>query len=816
MPQKKIESMHNFKYFRKLRKTKRKTATQFFSSFFFYQMPKKEENKEVKNIFIYKETQQESSEDILINELNKPIVKEANLYHIPYSKISSYLDNSNIHLNIDRNINAMLNILNRNKKCIQYFAFNSFTEREIRILLAFSTHAHYLKNTPIFKCNTKPNSFYFIIKGKVSLRSLNPEKLKNEIINNNYKFSTIYKNIEVSDKFNGHEICEDNISFNNFISKTNIMIDQQDDKNINYKHMRKNKNLLLEGKSEHETSNEINNESNENNEKKNVENNLENGKKFFIKRRIRRSLTKDYSQFKKETNLFSKKIVENNLLYKNLTDLQRELSCEINSYSESEFFGDWDLILDKPYQESAYADEDTDLLVLNKKYFDKYLLKHLIKIDNDRKLFLTKRIGFLHSNNVLNLKPQFYDKDKIIYTQFDFANEFYIIYKGRGALKQMQDFDCKKKSDIIYHKNEMKTICLVDSGCVVGLEACKGGENQYDNNFVIIEDNTILYPIKVKGEDNDSYLRKSNRLQLRKELQSLYLVQNDILPNTNMERKKLTREEIKYKKKEDKINNIFLDAKDYFWRNNINENKLEMKIKSSGYLSHLTKFQNNNYKLKFNKKNSIKSISNKILAMNINSNSNRIKIPTRNIFTNKAMFLTLTNRNSNEYSLNTVFPKEDESKKSSKNNNKIFNSIKLDKNLSNNFYSDISSFRQDTLSSKSKFEIYKDTIFNNNNAKNHKFISLTKNISKRYFINFSEEKKQKDNFFIDFHSFDDNNNKYYSMNNTNTLFLKLRKKTNLTKNIVDKYITKMTNISKKKNYNSGYFKIPLLGFKLKK
>ena len=139
----------------------------------------------------------------------------------------------------------------------------------------------------------------------------------------------------------------------------------------------------------------------------------------------------------------------------------------------------------------------------------------------------------------------------------------------------------------------MKTLCLVDKGCVVGLEACKDEKKKYDNIFMIIEDNTILYSIKMKGVNDDNYLKKKNRIQLKKELVELYIAQNDILPKTNIEKKKLNKEELKNIKKEDKINNMFSDAKDYFWRTLLNSKKMDMKIKTFGNLNDINKNYNN-------------------------------------------------------------------------------------------------------------------------------------------------------------------------------------------------------------------------------
>ena len=77
----------------------------------------------------------------------------------------------------------------------------------------------------------------------------------------------------------------------------------------------------------------------------------------------------------------------------------------------------------------------------------------------------------------------------------------------------------------------------------------------------------------MKGLNDNNYLKKKNRIQLKKELGALYLTQNNFLPKTNLERKKLTQEEKKLKKKEDKINNMFYDAREYFWRTMMNQKK---------------------------------------------------------------------------------------------------------------------------------------------------------------------------------------------------------------------------------------------------
>ena len=775
MSKNKPESMSNFKYFKKLKKTKKNSATEFFSSFFSFIIPKKNEPRKYKmNIFQYKDLIQETPEDILIKELKKPITdEETNLLQLSSDKLNNYLNNSNNHYDMERNINTMLSIIKKNKKCQRFFILNSLSEKYIRLLLSFSEHEFYTKGSPIYKNNAKPTDCYLVIKGKVSLRTLNQEKIKNEINKKKNQFLSIFNKIEVEDKFNGiyYDEYYDKLSISNFVSKTNIIIKQQDDNNLT---------------------------------------NINNNKKFDRKKVYRRSFTRDHNMFKKGLNFNPQKIVEDKILVKNLIDLQRDLSIEIKSFSPGDFFGEMDLILDKPHQENAYAVENTDLLVLNKKYFDKYFLKHLIKVDNERRLFLTKRIEFLHINNVINLKPEFYDKNTIIYTQFDYAKEFYIIFKGRGALKQINNKDCTKKRDVIFYKDDMKTLCLVDRGCVVGFEACKDGRKKYDNNFIIIEDNTILYSIKMKGVSDDNYIKKKNRIQLKKELGVLYLAQNDILPKVNFEKKRLTKEDLKFKNKEEKINNMFFEAKDYYWKKILNRKKMDMKIK---YLGNLNDINKNIYYSNYNKKHSNTKNSGKINLKTFYSkdnNSNKIKSHKRH---NTFRYLTSINKKPKENSNSKISfqEKEETTKKSNKFNSNTINMYKLDTlNLINSNFSEYTHNKKEESYLKNiSIDINNKRTSSQRPKKDKKFLTL-KNFK---FPNlFKEEKTETESIFKKYYSSD---NKIFKNKFAKNLIDKSNKKIKLTKNVVDKYITKMAKISNENNinYNSGYFKIPLIGAK---
>ena len=678
----KIESMINFQYFIKLRKTKKSSPTEFFKSFFSSQIHRKSQEKISRlKIFRYNDINPYSDEEILIGELQKPIINEMIISELPLSKINNYLNNSINQEKLDRNINTMINIISKNKKSYRYFIYNCLDEKYIRLLAAFATHEFHAKSSCIYSNNTKPNACYYIIRGKISLRTFNPEKIRNENNKNKYNFLSIFNQIENEDKINGRYVDndDDKISIDNFVSKTNIITNQQDDNNI-------------------KTASPI--------KKK--------GMKFII----RRSFTRDPNLFKKELYQNPKKIVEDRILIKNLNELQRNLSCEIKTFMPGQFFGEWDLILDKPHLEMAYADENTDLLVLNKKFFDKFFLKHILKIESERKSFLTKRIDFLHINNIVNLKPEFYDKNAIIYTQFDFAKEFFIIYKGRGALKIINNNDCKKKSEVIFHMNDMKTICFVDKGCVVGLETCKEGGKKYDNNFIIIEDNTILFRMPIRGDNEDnSYIKKKNRIQLKKELGCLYSAQNSILPKTNIETKKMTKEELKSTKREEKINNIFFDAKDYFWRNILNNKKMNMNIKT--FTNNVNGLNNNNFKNLFNNKQLIGKIKLR-KTISIDWNTNKRKSITRN---SNLQFLNSTNKTHKETLTNSTFPeKEEESTKKNLKTYNIYKTVNYESLFSNNSSEHLHQ-KNNIFYLKSNHEISKDKITSRNEFNDKKYMT---------------------------------------------------------------------------------------------
>ena len=756
-----IESMRNFHYFVKLRNTHKELPSKFFSRFFLSKIPKKPETKKSMNNFVfkfsdYKSLNLDTSQDIFIKELMKDSFEEnKNKFDIN----TFYSDRKD---NI-RNINIMTNILNRNKKCQRYFKYNDINNDKIKILLTYSTHMKFFKDSIIYKIGSKQTGLYLLIKGQISLKSINPELIKRHVYRNELKLENIYNEIKSDEKFNLLNKSDDNILLDNFISKTNFDVPNQNKSPIRSKLSLKLSDNML---------------------------------------RANRGIIR-LATLRSGANMNAKKIVQDNILKENFNKIQKDLSCTLKTYTEGDFFCDWDLIYDKPHTETAYAEADSDILFLPKKFFDKFFANHFIKTDNERKNFLAKRIEFLHINNVINLKPYYFNRDEIIYTKFDIANEFFVLYKGKGALMDINDdYIYKKKSDIIFNVKDLKTICYVGEGCIVGLESFNDGTTKYEYNFVIVEDNTIIYRVKMNSMNMNNYFQRKNKIKLIKQLNELYLSQNSMLPKY-VHNKRLTYEEKIHKRNEEKIHGIFNDAKCYFSKRLLNEKKINTVY---GDLNQITEMNKH-----------LSSLSHKHSSLNRASKQNiRNKLPTLEIensnskFKRRSKFRFLTTINKSKMPSVENKAREKEKNKDKKDNN-AYKLLPIKNNLK---------FNLDSNKSKKKESL----IDNNNNIKKalvSKRLSLFSfNFKSNLFKNFSQKKeenknieaKKEDNFF-DFYG--DSNNDLFKTSPDS----KSKNKSKLASDIIDEYISKTIKITKNKNdinYNSGNFIIPLFGSKKKK
>ena len=467
--------------------------------------------------------------EILINELKKPIIKTPNLRkesHVDIEKIK--VQETNTKKN--RNIKIISLILKLYIKLQQYAKLNCLGEEFIKVLSYFGTYQHFEKGTPIYKLHSKSNFFYFVIKGRVSIKSIDPEKIKEEMDLKENENKTMNKEVESDDEEKLQEFFDNyNYENNDNISLKNLIIDSGNE----------NKNKIF-----NEVDFDINNDFTKmEKQKKNINmtnKNLQSTRRSTIFERIKKKLnhTMDVEESKKNN-------INLQIFNKNLLELQKNLSCELQIVQKGKFFGEWDLILNRPHSNCAFADEDTDLLLLNKIYFHKFLKKRLSKADLDRKYFIMKRIPLLQIEHLVYIHPEFFDKNTIVYTQYNTADEFFIILQGSGALIKLNN--CKSKQDILYNKNEIETMCIIDSGGIVGLEAGKEKIGKYEYNFIITEENTVLYRIPLSK--NKSKFSPQFRDELKEFLMSLYKKQFKFL-----EKRKKKVENYKRKRKMEKTN----------------------------------------------------------------------------------------------------------------------------------------------------------------------------------------------------------------------------------------------------------------------
>ena len=965
----------SFNYLTKLKKVtqKRKSIT-FFKNFITDQITR---TRERQSMLIHRKQLDDeyidSFEDLLIQELEKPLIRENQL-----NDIISFNSHYRTHFNNlkERNIDMMIFLLKHFSRCRKYIRMNSFTDELLRILVSLSTTEHFCKGTPIYRMNTKSTSFYLVIKGSVSIKTLDPQKIKEELgkKNENYKnrknLDKAVEKTKIEKFFDDHEkehvsqgvsdeylVSESNSSddsfglniynYNNKLAKTteesadNNKEEYEEEKKemqkedkkeetkeekkeekIEEKKEEKKEGAKEDKKEEKKEDNKDNNNKNKdddiysdinsnkddsknsgdkdsksvNNKKKsrnkidfNIKN--ENHKKendnedqidmniynsFSSEEQIKKNKSRilrkdtllDRIQRIKENkikrrggNVYQAKYVTSKLLNQDLLKLQKNLGCQIKVINQGSFFGEWDLIYDRPRQNFAYAEEDTDLLVLDKQYFDKYFLKHISKADIERKYFITRSIPLLKIENLPNLHLEFFDKDSIVYTNFDKATEFFIIFQGQGALKKLKLKSIKNKNDIIKHKHNLETIWFVDKGCIVGLETGRKNLSNYDNIFMITEDNTALYRISLNDAINSNYNYKLKK-NLKDFLYDLYCKQNNIFKQIDEKKnlkssvgyikkeKEKEKEEDDVEKNQELINTIYKEEINYNVQHNTHHyHHFMLDTQSFGSFESLKNFKN---KTGFNFKEKFPKIRNHLFKENFHTmpnknnreiqNSHKIdlirnkdKLEIDSNFThtlpnkkynsveNKFKFKHITSdefmtiikdRNINKAKSNNRLKKMKNTNNLflnyAKNSNylKTFNKSKknkllLKKNKSTKIYN---SFKKSSIGNINITSTGISGIQNNPNNKN--IMTLTSSLSIQ-----KDDNKYNENILF-------KSQMDWRKSLTNRKFIdKASSLTNLKrnalgKNMNDKYLYIMLNIPKRNNYyNSGNFNVPLVGSK---
>jgi len=451
--------------------SKKKKAMQYFKYFI---------NKQFKSEKLSKEKEiQNSPMKVLQKELSKPIYDPEKVYLINMHGVSLDKEPS-----FERNIDLIIYSMKKYKNCDRFIKIHNIPEKSLLILGALGVLKHYKKGEPIYLKKDKIEEFYFIIKGKVIIKSLDPTIIKKESKNKKHDYINEVQNIEIEEMCERYLNYPNDFDIANNISKSNFISDCTDISN----------NELENNTDIEEKENPLNNKD------------LIKLKKYDIKRHA--NLIPEDSIISKRRSNISNEYIKSFSDFQKIIQLKKDLGCTINNFTKGDFFGEWDLIYNKTHINSAYAEEDTDLLILDKLYFKEYFRIHIFNSDLKRKFFITKRIPILNIKSIPHIVPELCNKGDIIYTEYDSAYDFFIVYKGLGALKQLKF--SKSKKDILYNSDKMETLLIIDKGCIVGLECSKNkinNNNFYDNTFIITEQNTIILRINLNYFDFNKDLK---------------------------------------------------------------------------------------------------------------------------------------------------------------------------------------------------------------------------------------------------------------------------------------------------------------------
>ena len=423
-----------------------------------------------------------SNDSALISELKKLNEDTKKLKASDKSKESESISssrNNNKSKELDNNITfgrnneTILKCLSQYQNFIKYMKFHNVSTDLIEKICPFLLHKHIPKDSYLFKEKDKINFFFGVINGKIGLRTFDP-----------------YYILESKRKNENEEIHTEKI----YIIKKKKIIPKEENKNKDINDSKKN-NL---------NNNDYNIDSKDKNDLKSYEN--------------------------EEIKIFEEK--QNNkffeINYENIPGINKYLKegYDARILKKGDCYGIYNLLNNKDYDINGIALENTDIFYLEKDYFYKYLLTPISRIDLERKYIINKLIPSIPLELIMNLKPEVYDNNQIIYTEFDFAFECIFIYKGSAELKK--DFSAKSKADIYEHKNILKTISKIDEGGIAGLEVCKGPTSFYDNTLMVTDAKTIIYRINIYDLKGKKHTSKS----IKKFFTQLYEQQKIFLQKT--------------------------------------------------------------------------------------------------------------------------------------------------------------------------------------------------------------------------------------------------------------------------------------------
>ena len=631
--------------------------------------------------------------EILIQESSKEIdnylkIKIKNKKKHTNNTSISIIENTENEKKINkRNISLLYMCLLKFNGLLRYMYFQGLNHDDINKMAHFIKHTFRKKGEYVFRQNDKSDALYGVIKGKAVIRLVNTidytKKFMSEASNGIDFYNNHDHNINIQYFMSDCEIESDDEKIENISENENDNESKDFQNNENKKFIFENEfsknRILLKNKKHFNTlrNNSHNklsfkNDNKSNSHLKNILNDKKIRKKlsqpkFFseydldnlIESKIKKQLKKKIYENEKELNEEKirknfKKIIKQNknenikiikAIKINQTPLEKlegeilenfikEFEIETITLTNGMCFGEWGLLYSIPRTASIYASEDTDLFYLEKEFFNKILFSKFLKNDYEKIHFLIHKFpifrkGFKIRHIFTKIIPLFVNKDNIIYTPFDKAEDIYLIYQGEGILVDLSN--PKDKEDYFIRKNNLNIISRLQEGAITGIESCLDIKNNYEYAFIITRDFTTLLKINIKFI---SELYKDFNKSLIPLYQSQQLLYQQI---------KKTSEKIKLNensKKQFRLSKVLNDV----LCNNNNKRSFSNDFKHN---EKIIKYDNNvnikNIKVNISKKK-IKEFKLKIL----NNNSKK------NLFSNKNLLENLsTNRQSNISPLST-------------------------------------------------------------------------------------------------------------------------------------------------------------------
>ena len=554
---------------------------------------------------------------------------------------------------------------------LRYMYFQGLNHDDINKMAHFIKYTFRKKGTYVFRQFDKSDALYGVIKGKAVIRLVETndlfKKYSNEISNGGDLSLNPPENINIQ---NFMSDCEEESEENEDKDENE---ENNENKTIEKKSNLKKKDILnnKENINKNETSKKnenINKNENLNNDNHKIEKpknkkisskikikygksntNLtritlkENPLKFYktdeeidnliekkLKEKLKEKLQTAIIEFKKkEEKKKENKIIKAITKHQTptepiegiiLANFIKEFEIENFALTNGMCFGEWGLLYSIPRTTSIYAAEDTHLFYLEKEYFNKTLLTKFLRNDSHKIKFVIHKFPIFKKN--FNLRhiftkiiPLFLNKDNIIYTPFDNAENIYLLYQGEGILVNLPS--AKDKEDFYLKKTNWKIISRLQEGGIAGIESCLDIKNKkYENAFIITREFTTVLKINVKYFNELFKDFSKSLIPLYESHQILY---KQIKQSTEQVNK------INYLKRKFSLSkfvqSILNENKKRTFSNDFQTNKLNINL-DKDKLQIISKKNNlNPIKIKFNseKKQLNKKISNKLIIDNLST-----------------------------------------------------------------------------------------------------------------------------------------------------------------------------------------------------